>query len=159
MRIASPTFYALGESRVPAMVSGGAIAVNVVASVALVRAIGFRGLALGTSLGGDRQRRARSYGCCAGGSAGLDGRRLAMTFVKVVRGVGRDGGRRRSRFSARWRRVLAGLGPPCRRSFGWARRLAAGWWRWRFTAKLLRVDEFGDAVAIISGRVRKLLKR
>jgi peptidoglycan biosynthesis protein MviN/MurJ (putative lipid II flippase) len=42
VRIASPTFYAIGDSRVPAMVSG-AIAVNVIASVALVRAMGFEG--------------------------------------------------------------------------------------------------------------------
>ena len=55
-RIASPTFYAIGDSRVPAMVSGGAIAVNVIASVALVRAIGFRRPGAWHVDRGDRER-------------------------------------------------------------------------------------------------------
>jgi putative peptidoglycan lipid II flippase len=50
VRIVSPTFYALHRSRVPVVVSACAIAVNIVLSVALVRTMGFRGLALGTSL-------------------------------------------------------------------------------------------------------------
>jgi putative peptidoglycan lipid II flippase len=49
-RIASPTFYALRRSRLPITVSACTIAANVVFSVVLVRTIGFRGLALGTSL-------------------------------------------------------------------------------------------------------------
>jgi peptidoglycan biosynthesis protein MviN/MurJ (putative lipid II flippase) len=64
------------------VVSGVAIAVNIVASVALVRSIGFAGLALGTSLASIangvalvwllRRRLGR-----------LDGRRLLMTFAKA----------------------------------------------------------------------------
>ena len=50
VRIASPTFYALGQSRVPVIVSMGTIALNVVLSVTLVRMMGFVGLALGTSI-------------------------------------------------------------------------------------------------------------
>src|SRR5207302_8094105 len=50
VRIASPTFYAIGRSRLPVIVSACAIAVNMVLSVVLVRFLGFRGLALGTSL-------------------------------------------------------------------------------------------------------------
>jgi putative peptidoglycan lipid II flippase len=50
VRIVSPTFYALHRSRVPAAASACAIAFNVVLSLALVRTMGFRGLALGTSL-------------------------------------------------------------------------------------------------------------
>jgi putative peptidoglycan lipid II flippase len=49
-RIASPTFYVLGQSRIPVAVSAGTVLVNVLLSVALVRTIGFLGLALGTSL-------------------------------------------------------------------------------------------------------------
>jgi putative peptidoglycan lipid II flippase len=48
-RIASPVFYALGRSRVPVIASISSIAVNVVLSVVLVRVLGVRGLALGTS--------------------------------------------------------------------------------------------------------------
>jgi putative peptidoglycan lipid II flippase len=49
-RIVSPVFYALGRSRVPVIVSIGAIVVNVAASLAFVRWLGFAGLALGTSV-------------------------------------------------------------------------------------------------------------
>jgi putative peptidoglycan lipid II flippase len=50
VRIASPAFYALGRSRTPVTISACAIALNLVFSVALVRVMGFAGLALGTSL-------------------------------------------------------------------------------------------------------------
>jgi putative peptidoglycan lipid II flippase len=49
-RIASPTFYALRQSRLPVIVSACTIGANLATSVVLVRLIGFRGLALGTSL-------------------------------------------------------------------------------------------------------------
>jgi putative peptidoglycan lipid II flippase len=50
VRIASPVFYALGRSRVPVIVSAGAVLVNAALSILLVRTMGFAGLALGTSL-------------------------------------------------------------------------------------------------------------
>jgi putative peptidoglycan lipid II flippase len=49
-RIISPVFYAIGQSRVPVAVSLCTIAINIAANLALVQIIGFRGLALGTSL-------------------------------------------------------------------------------------------------------------
>ncbi len=82
-RITSPTFYALGSSRVPVMVSIGTIALNVVLSLMLVRFMGFLGLALGTSLA-----------AIANGTAlvwflrrrlgGLDGKTLAVALVKMT---------------------------------------------------------------------------
>jgi putative peptidoglycan lipid II flippase len=50
VRIISPTFYALQRSRVPVMVSAGSVLVNVALNLALVRVMGYRGLALGTSI-------------------------------------------------------------------------------------------------------------
>lgn len=50
VRIISPTFYALQRSRVPVMVSAASVVVNVALNLALVRVMGYRGLALGTSL-------------------------------------------------------------------------------------------------------------
>jgi putative peptidoglycan lipid II flippase len=49
-RIISPVFYAMGRSRVPVAVSLCTVALNLVANLVLVRIMGFRGLALGTSL-------------------------------------------------------------------------------------------------------------
>jgi putative peptidoglycan lipid II flippase len=50
VRIASPTFYALGDSRTPVYVSIATVAANVVLNVVLAQTLGFRGLALGTSI-------------------------------------------------------------------------------------------------------------
>ena len=50
VRIAVPCFYALGNSRIPAAVSMGAVALNIVLNLTLVQVLGYRGLALGTSI-------------------------------------------------------------------------------------------------------------
>lgn len=50
VRIVSPIFYALGRSRTPVMVSVITVLVNAGLNVVLVRVLGFRGLALGTSI-------------------------------------------------------------------------------------------------------------
>ena len=50
VRIASPTFYALNESRTPVKVSIVTVLANAALNVALVRVMGYRGLALGTSI-------------------------------------------------------------------------------------------------------------
>jgi putative peptidoglycan lipid II flippase len=154
-RIASPTFYALGESRVPAMVSGGVIVVNAIASVLLVRAIGFEGLALGTSIAAIANAGTLVW-LLRRRLNGLDGRRLAVTFTKVtasavVMGVAAvaiqqamDRGGPALTTGAQVVRLAASIG-------GALAALAA-------MAKLLRVDEFDDAVGMILGRVRKLLE-
>ena len=50
VRIAVPCFYALGSSLTPACVGVGAVALNVVLNLVLVEIMGYRGLALGTSI-------------------------------------------------------------------------------------------------------------
>jgi putative peptidoglycan lipid II flippase len=50
VRIISPTFYALQRSRIPVMVSAASVVVNVGLNLSLVRVMGYRGLALGTSI-------------------------------------------------------------------------------------------------------------
>ena len=50
VRIAVPCFYALGSSRTPAAISMAAVALNVALNLALVRVLGYPGLALGTSV-------------------------------------------------------------------------------------------------------------
>ena len=50
VRIASPTFYALNDSRTPVTVSMVSVLVNAALNIALVRVMGYRGLALGTSI-------------------------------------------------------------------------------------------------------------
>ena len=50
VRISSPVFYALQQNRTPVLVSVATVAVNAGLNLALVRVMGFRGLALGTSI-------------------------------------------------------------------------------------------------------------
>jgi putative peptidoglycan lipid II flippase len=50
VKIASPTFYALRDSRTPVVVSAIAVVVNIALNLLLVRAMGFTGLALGTTI-------------------------------------------------------------------------------------------------------------
>ncbi|MCC7126356.1 MAG: murein biosynthesis integral membrane protein MurJ [Acidobacteria bacterium] len=50
VRIVSPAFYAMGQARTPVMVSVTSVAVNVALNIWLVQWMGFRGLALGTTI-------------------------------------------------------------------------------------------------------------
>jgi putative peptidoglycan lipid II flippase len=50
VKIASPTFYALRDSRTPVVISAVAVVVNIALNLLLVRAMGFTGLALGTTI-------------------------------------------------------------------------------------------------------------
>jgi putative peptidoglycan lipid II flippase len=82
VKLISPAFYALGNSRIPVIASGVSIGVNILLNVVLLRALGHRGLALGTALAAltnagillfllhDRLR-------------GLDGPRLITTVAKI----------------------------------------------------------------------------
>ncbi len=50
VKIASPTFYALKDSRTPVIVSVASIALNIVLNLTLVRVMSYPGLALGTGI-------------------------------------------------------------------------------------------------------------
>jgi putative peptidoglycan lipid II flippase len=82
-RIAAPTFYALGRSRTPVIVSVGTVALNVGLSLLFARVLGFVGLALSTSIaaianGGVLVLLLRSR------LGGLGGRRLGVALVKIT---------------------------------------------------------------------------
>lgn len=83
VRVASPTFYALQESRTPVAVSVATVLINVALNLALVRVMGYRGLALGTSLTALTNAGVllvllrRRLG-------GLEGARVATTLVKTT---------------------------------------------------------------------------
>lgn len=82
-RIASPVFYAIGRTRVPMAASGVSIACNLIASVALVPVLGFRGLALGTSLGALANSVVLLFSLRQH-LHGIEARRLAAAFVKIL---------------------------------------------------------------------------
>jgi putative peptidoglycan lipid II flippase len=83
VKIASPTFYSLRDSRTPVVVSVIAVLTNLTINLLLVRVMGYRGLALGTALAAMfnagtllwllRQR-----------LGGIEERRVAIALVKIT---------------------------------------------------------------------------
>jgi len=83
VKIASPSFYSLRDSRTPVLVSIGSVLANLTINLLLVRVMGYRGLALGTALAAMfnavtllvllRARLGR-----------LDGRRVSIAFIKIA---------------------------------------------------------------------------
>lgn len=154
VRIAAAAFYAIGESRTPALVSVSAIAVNVIASVALVRAVGFQGLALGTSIAAIVNA-ALLLWLLRRRLGGLEGRRLLVTLLKVtvssivmaVTAVAIQHAMDRAVPGTRLTPQATRLGATIAGSLA---TLAV-------MAKILGVEGFHNAVEMVQARVRKLL--
>ena len=83
VRIISPTFYALGRSRIPVMVSAASVVVNIVLNITLVRMLGYRGLALGTSITAIVNASVQLY-LLRREIHGLEGSRIAASFARVM---------------------------------------------------------------------------
>jgi putative peptidoglycan lipid II flippase len=83
VRISSPVFYALQRNRTPVIVSVATVAVNAALNLALVRVMGYRGLALGTSIAALFNAVVlivllrRSLG-------GIEGRRIAGSLARIA---------------------------------------------------------------------------
>jgi putative peptidoglycan lipid II flippase len=155
-RIASPMFYALGQSRVPVAVSTASMAINIVAALALTRVAGFRGLALATSLA-----------ALANGATlllllrrrlhGLEGRRIAVATVKVL-----IASLVMAAVAAEVERWLTSVAPDSRVTIQTMRlgsAIFAGLATLAATSKLLRIAEFDEALAILAERARNMLAR
>ena len=83
VRIASPTFYALGDSRTPVHISIASVIANAVLNVLLARALGYRGLALGTSIAALFNAAVLLWLLHAR-LHGLDDRRVLSSFARIV---------------------------------------------------------------------------
>ncbi|HEX6164468.1 MAG TPA: murein biosynthesis integral membrane protein MurJ, partial [Vicinamibacterales bacterium] len=83
VRIISPTFYAVGRSRIPVMVSAGSVLVNIALNITLVERLGYRGLALGTSITAIINASVQLF-LLRREIHGLHGSRIAASFAKVV---------------------------------------------------------------------------
>ena len=82
VRISVPCFYALRNSLTPTLVSVGSVALNIVLNLILVRLMGFRGLALGTSIAALVNAGVLLY-LLGRRLGGLDVNRLVMASVKI----------------------------------------------------------------------------
>ena len=83
VRIASPAFYALGDSRTPVSISIAAVIANAGLNLALVRVLGYRGLALGTSVAALFNAGALIW-FLHRRLDGLDDRRVLSSFARII---------------------------------------------------------------------------
>jgi len=83
VRIVSPTFYALGQSRTPVMVSMASVVANVLLNLLLVQVLGYRGLALGTSITALLNAAAQLW-LLRQRLSGIEGRTIAVSFARVA---------------------------------------------------------------------------
>jgi putative peptidoglycan lipid II flippase len=154
VRIVSPTFYALRRSRIPVIASAASVLVNIVLNLILVRAMGYRGLALGTSITAIVNATAQIW-LLRREIHGVDGARIVATLVRVVIAAAAMG-------AVAWGsnllleawvpgpalvRQVVRLGAAIGLSLA---TLAAA-------AQLLRIPEFDEARDLIVGRVRRMV--
>jgi putative peptidoglycan lipid II flippase len=83
VKIASPSFYSLRDSRTPVTVSVISVLANLAINLVLVRLMGFRGLALGTALAATFNAGTLLW-LLRVRLGGLDGRRVAVSFAKIT---------------------------------------------------------------------------
>jgi putative peptidoglycan lipid II flippase len=83
VRITSPVFYALGRSRTPVAVGIATVAVNAALNITLVHLLGFKGLALGTSIAA-LFNAATLLVLLRRDLGGLNGRRLIGDFARIA---------------------------------------------------------------------------
>ncbi len=87
VRITVPCFYALGNSLTPTLISVASVTLNVILNVMLVERMGYRGLALGTSIAALVNAGLLGY-FLRQRLGGLDTRRVLTAFVKIAVAAG-----------------------------------------------------------------------
>jgi putative peptidoglycan lipid II flippase len=152
VKIASPTFYALRDSRTPVMASMLSVVANVALNVTLVRVMGYRGLALGTAIAALLNAGMLLW-LLRGRLGGIEGGRVATTFAKIaaasaVMAAAAVG-------ASHWlESAVAGTGTLARATqvFG---AIGAGVVTLALASRALRIAEFDEAVATVLRRFRR----
>ncbi len=152
VRIVSPTFYALGRSRIPVMVSIATMGVNVALNLALVRVMGYQGLALGTSIAATFNAMALLL-LLRPHIGGLNGARVLGSLVRIALASAAMGAAAVAVESWLTARMpgdaltlqIVRLGLTIGAAVGV---LAAASW-------LLRIREFAEGVALVTRRLRR----
>lgn len=151
VKIASPTFYSLRDSRTPVIVSMVSVAANLALNLSLVRVLGFRGLALGTALAAMVNAGALLW-LLGRRLDGLEGGRILTAAVKITLASTAMGAA--AFYTAIW---LADALPG--RELVWkmvqvGTAIAAGVIVLAAAARLLRIAEFDEAVKRVMRRIR-----
>ncbi|MDQ3441545.1 MAG: murein biosynthesis integral membrane protein MurJ [Planctomycetota bacterium] len=149
VKIASPTFYSLRDSRTPVIVSVVSIAVNLGINLWLIRVMGYRGLALGTAFAAMFNAGVLLW-LLRGRLGGLDGRRVAVALFKVlvasaVMGVA-------AHVTLRWITGMTPAGGEVAKVMRVAGSIGVGTLALALSARVLRIQEFNDATARVLRR-------
>jgi putative peptidoglycan lipid II flippase len=149
VKIASPTFYSLRDSRTPVVISVISVLTNLALNLALVRVMGYAGLALGTALAALFNAGALLW-LLRRRIGGLGGRSLfialaKITLASIVMGI----------VAAVATHGLAGIGGPGElqkglRVFG---AIGIAVVALAATARVLRIEEFDEAAARVMRRI------
>jgi putative peptidoglycan lipid II flippase len=151
VRIASPVFYALGQNRTPVMISVATVLANALLNVALVRVMGYQGLALGTSIAALFNAALLMF-FLRRRLDGIDGGRVAGSLLRIVLASAVMGA------AAVGTDIVAGIWLPGTGLMVQIIRLAAtialAIGVLSVAAYLLRIREFHDGVALVTRRFR-----
>jgi putative peptidoglycan lipid II flippase len=152
VRIASPVFYALGQNRTPVAISVATVVVNAALNIALVQVLGYRGLALGTSVAA-----LFNAGCLMfflrRHLEGIDGRRVSGSLVRVAVASALMGAAALAA-DALGRQWLPGAGL-VQQLGRLTLAMIAALGVLAAAAHVLRIREFRDGVAIVARRLRR----
>lgn len=153
VRIISPTFYALGRSRIPVIISAGSVFVNIVLNITLVKVLGFRGLALGTSITAILNASVQLF-ILRKEIHGIEGSRIAASFARVMVASAAMGG-------VTWlvstvlERVLPGSALPLQ-MIRLLATIGSALGTLAIAAQLLRIPEFGEARDMVMSKFKRI---
>ena len=155
VRIVSPTFYSLHKSRIPVMVSMASVVVNVALNWWLVGLMGFRGLALGTSITAILNASVQLW-LMRRELNGIDGARIARSLVRIAvataaMAVAAWGA---NALLVTWLPGPALVLQVTRLTLS----IGAAVLTLALAAQLLRIPEFGEARDLVLGRFRRMVK-
>jgi putative peptidoglycan lipid II flippase len=150
VKIASPSFSSLGNSRTPATVSVMSIGVNLVLNIMLVKVLGFRGLALGTAIAAMFNASTLLY-LLGRRLDGLDRRRIMVAFGKILIASILMGAA--SYFAAQWLLEVQASREWYWRAVRVSAAIGAGVLVLMGSARVLAIAEFNDALASVTRRL------
>jgi putative peptidoglycan lipid II flippase len=152
VKIASPSFYSLGDSRTPVTVSVAAVLTNLTINLLLVRVMGYRGLALGTALAAMFNAGMLLW-LLRRRLGGLDGRRVSVALIKITVASAAMGAA--AQLTARWLAVLMPATNSIARAIQLGGAIAVGVAVLIAAARLLRLAEFDEAFGLVLRRLRR----
>jgi putative peptidoglycan lipid II flippase len=149
VKIVSPTFYSLRDSRTPVVVSAASVLANLGINLLLVQQFGFRGLAAGTALAAMFNAGALLW-LLRRRLGGIEEARIAVTFTKILAASLAMGAIARA--TAAWLAVvLPGASTSIRAVHVFAG-IGAGVAALLAASRALRIEEFDQALALVLRR-------